>query len=113
MIRLTIACLAILLTIGGAQSQVSGRVYRLGVLALNPQSVERVQALTVPELARRGFVEGQNLIVDSRVGDVGQLPGLVQDLLAFGPDAILAINSTAVAAVQARTRTLPIIMFGG
>ena len=113
MIRLTIACLAVVLFIGGAQSQMSGRVYRLGVLALNPQSVERVQALTVPELAKRGFVEGQNLVVEARVGDVGQLPGLVQDLLALHPDAILAINSTAVAAIQARTRTLPIIMFGG
>lgn len=113
MIRLTIACLAIVLSIGGVQCQTSGRVYRLGVLALNPQSVERVQALTVPELAKRGFVEGQNLVVESRVGDVGQLPGLVQDLLALHPDAILAINSTAVAAVQERTRTLPIIMFGG
>jgi putative ABC transport system substrate-binding protein len=33
--------------------------------------------------------------------------------LALHPDAILAINSTAVATIQARTRTLPIIMFGG
>jgi putative ABC transport system substrate-binding protein len=113
MIRLTTACLAIVLSMGGAQSQTSGRVYRLGVLALNPQSVERVRALTVPELAKRGFTEGRNLVVEARVGDVGQLPGLVQDLLAFSPDTILAINSTAVAAIQARTRTLPIIMFGG
>ena len=113
MIRLALACLATVLSLGGAQSQMSDRIHRLGVLALNPQSVERVQALTVPELAKRGFVEGQNLIVESRVGDVEQLPSLVQDLLALHPDAILAINSTAVAAVQARTRTLPIIMFGG
>src|SRR5688500_222329 len=100
MIRLTIACLAIVLSISGVQSQTSGRVYRLGVLALNPQSVERVQALTVPELAKRGFIEGRNLVVESRVGDVEQLPSLVQDLLALHPDTILAINSTAVAAVQ-------------
>jgi len=113
MIRLAIACLAIALSMGGAQSQMAGRVYRLGVLALNPQSVERVQALTVPELAKRGFIEGQNLILEPRVGDVEQLPGLVQDLLALDPDAILAINSTAVAAIQAMTRALPIIMFGG
>jgi putative tryptophan/tyrosine transport system substrate-binding protein len=113
MIRLAIACLAIVLSMGGAQSQMAGRVYRLGVLALNPQSVERVQALTVPELAKRGFIEGQNLVVESRVGDVEQLPDLVKDLLTLHPDAILAINSTAVAAVLARTRTLPIIMFGG
>ena len=97
----------------GPRGQDAARVYRLGLLVLNPRSVELVQTLTVPELARRGFVKGQNLIIDTRIGDAGQLLTLVRELMGQKPDAVLAINSTAVAALQAATRTVPIIIFGG
>jgi putative tryptophan/tyrosine transport system substrate-binding protein len=110
---LATACLAVLIALASAHAQEANKVYRLGLLVLNPRSVELVRALTVPELARRGFVEGQNLIIDARLGDAGQLPALVQELMNLKPDAVLAINSTAVAALQAATRTVPIIMFGG
>lgn len=111
--RIIIACFAILLAASASNGQAPDRVYRLGVLVLNPRSVGSIQTLVVPELAKRGFVEGQNLIIHIHIGEAEQLPGLVRDLLTLKPDAILAINSTAVAAVQAATRTLPIIMFGG
>ncbi len=110
---LAIACLAVLIALGSARGQDTNRVYRLGILVLNPRSVDLVRALTVPELARQGFVEGQNLIIDARIGEAGQLPSLVRELMSLKPDAVLAINSTAVAALQAATRTVPIIMFGG
>jgi putative ABC transport system substrate-binding protein len=110
---LAIACLAVLIALGSAHGQDTNRVYRLGLLVLNPRSVDLVRALTVPELARQGFIEGQNLIIDARIGEAGQLPALVQEMMSLKPDAVLAINSTAVAALQAATRTVPIIMFGG
>ena len=111
--RLLFAGLAVLIAVGATHGQDAGRVYRLGLLVLNPRSVEQFRTLTLPELARRGFVEGQNLIIDARTGEAEQLPPLVQELMSLKPDAVLAINSTAVAALQAATRGVPIIMFGG
>jgi putative ABC transport system substrate-binding protein len=108
-----IACIVLLLAAVSAHAQVTDRVQRLGILVLNPRSVDSIRTLVVPELAKRGFIEGRNLSIEMQIGDAEQLPGLVQNLLARNPDAILAINSTAVAAVQAATRTVPIIMFGG
>jgi putative ABC transport system substrate-binding protein len=96
-----------------ASADESNRVYRLGVLALNPRSVESVRTYVVPELAKRDFVEGRNLVIETRVGEAEQMARFAADLVALRPDAILAINSTAVAAAQAATPSIPIIMFGG
>ena len=76
--RLLFACLAVFIAVGAARGQDAGRVYRLGLLVLNPRSVEQVRTLTLPELARRGFVEGQNVIIDTRIGEAEQLPALVR-----------------------------------
>ncbi|MET0742236.1 MAG: ABC transporter substrate-binding protein [Microvirga sp.] len=109
---LVLGCVGAILS-AAAGAQEAGRVHRLGVLALNPRSVDFVQTLVVPELEKWNYILGKNLEIDTRIGDADQLPRLVQELLRERPEAILAINGTAVAAVQAATRTIPIIMFGG
>src|SRR5580693_2541573 len=44
------------------------KVHRLGVLSPGAGPVERMRAITFVELARLGFTEGRNLVIDSRVG---------------------------------------------
>ena len=61
--------------------------------------------VTLPELARLGFVEGRNLVFDGRVGGPEALPGLMRELLAAQPDAIVAIGPALVAA-SAATRAV-------
>lgn len=95
-----------------ALAQTANRVYRLGHLANSEASVTFTRQISLPELARLGFVEGRNLVFDSRVGGQDAMPGLMNELLAARPDAIIAIGPTAIAAAGAATGTVPIVAFG-
>src|SRR5262249_49095392 len=63
------------------------------------------------ELRRLGFVEGQNLIVDSRGYAVRteQFPAVAAELVKAQVDAILAGGAAAARAAQAATSTIPIL----
>jgi len=93
-------------------TQEAGRTYRLGLLSVSTRSVERTRDFTLPDLAKYGFVEGRNLILDARIGSADALPGLAHELAASMPDAVLAVSSVAVQAIKEATTTLPIVMFG-
>ena len=95
-----------------ALAQTPNRVYRLGHLGNSAPSEAFTRQITLPELARLGFVEGRNLEFDPRVGRPDALPGLMRELLAARPDAVIAIGPTAGAAAGAATRTVPIVTFG-
>jgi putative ABC transport system substrate-binding protein len=93
------------------RAQTPNRIYRLGHLANSSDSEAFTRQITLPELARLGFVEGRNLVFDARVGELDALPGLMRELLAARPDAIVAIGP-ATAPAGAATRTVPIVVFG-
>jgi putative ABC transport system substrate-binding protein len=95
-----------------ARAQTPKRVYRLGHLANSPPSEASARQVTLPELARLGFVEGRNLIFDARLGESDTLPGLMRELLAAQPDAVIAVGGAAIAAAGAATRTVPVVTFG-
>src|SRR5262245_62938916 len=83
-----------------------------GILAVSTRSVEGFRDVTLAELAKYGFVEGHNLILDARIGSADALPGLARELAASMPDAILAVSVAAIKAIQEATTTLPIVMYG-
>ena len=62
------------------------------------------------ELRMRGYVEGQNLIVEGRnaAGQADQLPALARELVALQPDLIVAPGPQASRAVMDATSTIPI-----
>ena len=64
------------------------------------------------KLSELGYVEGQNLIIDRRFGDddFSRLPQIAESLVATHLDAIVAIATPAVAALQRATSTIPIVM---
>jgi len=94
-----------------ALAQTPNRVYRLGHLANAADSETFTRQITLPELARLGFVEGRNLVFDGRVGEPDTLPGLMRELLAGQPDVVVAVGP-AIEAAGAATRTVPIVTFG-
>ena len=94
-----------------ARAQARDRVYRLGHLANSSDSEAYTRQITLPELARLGFVEGRNLVFDARTGDPASLPGLMLELLAGKPDVVVAVGP-ALAPAGAATRTVPIVTFG-
>ena len=77
-----------------ALAQTPNRVYRLGHLANSPLSQAFDREITLPELAKLGFVEGRTLVFDGRIGGTEALPGLMRELLATRPDAVIAIGAS-------------------
>jgi putative ABC transport system substrate-binding protein len=93
-------------------STAAERIYRLGELAVSAGSLEITRSVTLPELARLGFDEGRNLILEERAGDAAAMPGLARELLLTKPDVIMAIGADAIRAATEATTEVPIVMFG-
>jgi len=86
-----------------AQARADRPTYRLGtvtpVFAMTDTSP--FGKLLVAALADRGYVVGQNLVIEARgaAGDVGKIPMLLQELKAQGVDAFVIVGyPTALAA---------------
>jgi putative tryptophan/tyrosine transport system substrate-binding protein len=77
----------------GLAAQPTERTHRPGVLSPGLSSYDTLRG----QLAKLGFIEGRNLVVDVRVGAPDQLPRMADELAATKPDVVMAV-SAAVAA---------------
>jgi putative ABC transport system substrate-binding protein len=96
-----------------AQGQQRDGMRRLGVLigtANDPEGQARATALT-KELATLGWYEGRNLRIDWRWadGDPALFERYGTELVALGPDVLVATGDTSVEAMRRQTRTIPIV----
>ena len=101
-----------------ARAQQSERVRRVGVLTgtleTDPESQARY-ATFKQALQQLGWIEGTNLRIDYRWGSIGDSELVrrnAMELLALGPDLVLAAGSPNIAALQQATRTVPIVFAG-
>ena len=86
------------------------RVWRLGVLtSFDWQADTTMHTVMLPELARRGFVEGGNLVVIPRSGGLDRLTPLAQDLAAAKPDVIVAVGPFAIKSAMNASPRIPIV----
>jgi putative tryptophan/tyrosine transport system substrate-binding protein len=96
------------------RAQQAERMRRVGVLlstaADDPQTTPRIAALA-QGLSELGWIAGRNLRIDYRfgAGNVDDLRKHAAELAALAPDVIMANGSPAMAAVQAATRSVPIV----
>src|SRR5829696_2186075 len=88
-------------------AQPAQRTHRLGVLSPGVSSYETLRG----QLAKLGFIEGRNLVVDVRVGAPDELPRMARELIATKPDVVMAV-SAALAAMKDASSTVPIVAFG-
>ena len=98
------------LSLCAAQAQDARR--RLGVLLFDtPEAWEFLRRDLPPALARLGWHEGRNLVIDWRFAnsDAAPLPTLAQSLVRDGAHALLARGTLVTQALQQATRTLPIV----
>jgi putative ABC transport system substrate-binding protein len=98
-----------------ARAQQGDRVRRMGVLFTldenDPVTKSRLSAFR-RALADLGWTDGRNVRMDLRWGrgDINRIRALAQELVGLQPDIILATATTATAALQRETRTIPIVM---
>ena len=105
---LLLSALAILFSvIAAAFAQTADKVWRLGVLSLI--DTPAMHSNTLADLAERGFVEGRNLVVEMRIGTAQQMPALARELVAAGPDVIMAMSDWAVYPARKATKSIPIV----
>jgi putative ABC transport system substrate-binding protein len=95
-------------------AQQAERVRRVGVLLPWPEKDPVAQASVkafANALASLGWVEGENIRIDSRfgAGDPALYKAYAAQLVGLAPDAILADVLPAVTAVREQTRTIPIV----
>jgi len=108
----------LLATAGGmaldALAQSKAKKYRIGLLEMPQDPRAPNQIAFWEELRSRGYVEGQNLVVERRnAGDRPDLlPALARELVALRPDLIVAVQQRASRAAKDATPTIPIVIIG-
>jgi putative tryptophan/tyrosine transport system substrate-binding protein len=98
-----------------AEAQQAGRVYRIGVLSTaGPEQESFVWSALRGQLRERGWVEGQNLVLEWRYAEAKyeRLPDLAAELVRLEPDLIMARGGPGAAAAKRATATIPIVMYG-
>ena len=93
-----------------ARAQDAGRTYRLGFLIPSSSQAPGTLAL-FDELRLHGFIEGQNLTVnrDGFEADNEHLAELAAAIVKAAPDVIVAGAELPLRALQAATRTIPLV----
>src|SRR5712692_8724028 len=100
-----------------AEAQQPGKVYRLGYLS-EGKPTDRASPMAAPlralveTLHELGYVEGRNLIIDSRFAafSYDRVPELAADLVRLKPDAIVTGGTANIAALKHATTTVPVVM---
>jgi putative tryptophan/tyrosine transport system substrate-binding protein len=101
-----------------ARAQQTERVRRIGVLigpSKNDPTFQYMLAAFRDALARFGWVEGRNLVIDLRFGesDADRIRAEAVELVRLAPDLIFTVTGPAILAVQRQTSTIPIVFEGG
>ena len=98
----------------GARAQQIGRVRRIGMLNDygEADSVGQAQVAAFrEELHKLGWTEGGNLQIDYRsaAADAELVRTYAAEMVARGPDVVMAAGATIVAALQRASRSVPIV----
>ena len=96
-----------------AQEHRAGKVYRIGFLRAGQPPETYVEGLK-QGLRERGYVDGQNVVVEFRAtdGSFDQLPRFAEELVRSKVDVILASAAPAALAAKGVTTSVPIVFVG-
>src|SRR5262245_3948696 len=101
------------LPVSAQAPQSSGRVYRVGVLAMGSRSPDgRPPAALREGLQELGYVEGKNIVYETRFaeGRADRLPAMAAELVSAHVDVIVTQGGPPTPAAKAATSTIPIVM---
>ena len=96
-----------------AGAQPAGKVYRIGFLRAGQPPETYLEGFQ-QGLRERGYIYGQNVLVEFRVtdGSIDELPRLAEELVRLKVDVILASAGPAALAVKRATTSVPIVFVG-
>jgi putative ABC transport system substrate-binding protein len=98
-----------------SEAQQTQKVYRVGALSSGGPDQEReLQAILRERLHERGWVEGQNLVVEWRYaeGNYARAPDLIDELVRLKPDVLMTRGGPGTTAAKRATASIPIVMWG-
>ena len=93
--------------------QATKKIPRVGILSLNPVSVQKDRVEAFREALRKlGYVEGQNIAIEYRYGEnkSERMRGLAAELVRLNVDVIVTTGSSATRPAKEATTTIPIVM---
>jgi putative ABC transport system substrate-binding protein len=98
----------------GAAAQQAGSVRHVGILTAGVVS-RQVPTAFFDELRERGWVEGQNLVIERRGADGNseRVPALAAELAQLKLDVIVTTGAVAGVAMKNATTTVPIVATSG
>jgi putative ABC transport system substrate-binding protein len=91
-----------------AEAQPARKVHRIGFLRAGEPPKFWIDEFR-EGLRELGYVEGQNLVIEFRIGPLDQLPRLAEDLVRSKVDVIVASASSAGMAAKKATTSIPIV----
>lgn len=94
-------------------AQRAGRVHRVGIV-MGPENEDArrfLQAFT-QGMKEHGYQDGRNIVLAVRHygGDRSKIPALVDELIAWEADVLVANVSSTAAVLKKKTATIPIVM---
>jgi ABC-type uncharacterized transport system substrate-binding protein len=100
-----------------SEAQQTGKVWRIGVLSLTSDVepyYERWDAAFREGLRKLGYVEGDNITIESRhaAGHVERLPALAAELVRLKVDVLVTAPAGAAFSATKATSTIPIVFIG-
>ena len=112
--RFVLAGLLVFATLLGelAHTQEATKVYRVGALFNRaPNQEDRDVEILKEGLARLGYVQGSNLVVEARFaeGNLDRLPGFAAELVGLGVDVIAAYGGPPTRAARLASTSIPIV----
>jgi ABC-type uncharacterized transport system substrate-binding protein len=98
-----------------AGAQPTGKVWRIGYLGYAYPTEARDLEAFRQRLRDLGYVEGKNLVIESRLTESSfeRLPTLVAELVGLKLDVIAAYGNPTIVALKRATHTIPIVMIIG
>ena len=115
LVRATLAVALVLVFLASppvSQAQPATKVWRIGYLGYAYPTEARDREAFRQRLHDLGYVEGKNLVIESRLADSSfeRLPALSSELVGLKLDAIAAFGNPTIAALTRATQTIPIVM---
>jgi putative ABC transport system substrate-binding protein len=97
------------LLVSPRRSEAQGTRRQLGFLDLN-ELLPTMQSAWLDGLRNHGWIDGRNLIIEYRYArSQDRLPALAAELVALGPDLLMASNPQSAVALKSATANIPIV----